>query len=161
MSTVRSDINGVRFDLQLIASWIEPGSKVLDLGCGTGVLAILAEKMGAGEILALDNDPLACRNALENMALNECRKIRVICGDLSSLEEHSFNTVLGNINLNILLKEMKNISNILVKNGIAILGGFYQEDLKTLNETVHDLGFSRVGEHLLNGWTVAVYRKGN
>ena len=137
------------------------GQRVLDLGCGTGVLAILTEKMGAGHIVALDNDPWAYRNSLENIELNSCRKIRVLQGVLGSLDEYAFDAILGNINLNVLVEEMKNLGARLKYKGIAILSGFYRDDLKKLNGAALEQGLSLTGTRSLNRWTVAVYRKGD
>jgi ribosomal protein L11 methyltransferase len=134
---------------------------VLDFGCGTGVLAILAEKMEASQIVALDNDPWAYRNSLENIELNSCRNIRVFQGELGSLEDYSFDAIFGNINLNVLLGEMKNLGARLECKGIAILSGFYRNDLKILNDAALEHGLSLAGTKSLNRWTVAVYRKGD
>ena len=137
------------------------GQEVLDFGCGTGVLAILTEKMGARNILALDNDPWAYSNALENIALNNCRNISITQGEIGILEEHSFDAILGNINLNVLLKEMHNLSARLRKEGIAILSGFYEKDLQTLNESAGKNKLSLLENQSMNNWSVAVYRKGD
>jgi ribosomal protein L11 methyltransferase len=134
---------------------------VLDFGCGTGILAILAEKMGARYVVALDNDPLSCENAVENIKQNACSSIRVLRGEIGSLDEYSFHAVFGNINLNVLLAEMHNLSMRLEHNGIAILSGFYQDNMEELNRAALDHELSNIGKKSLNHWTVAVYRKGD
>ncbi len=137
------------------------GRKVLDFGSGTAVLAILAEKMGATDVVALDNNPWAFRNSLENLELNGCRHIRTLQGELVSLDEYAFHAILGNINLNVLIAEMGNLSARLVSGGIAILSGFFRDDLETLNRTATQHGLTLTGESYLNRWTVAVYIKGD
>ncbi|MFC2098389.1 50S ribosomal protein L11 methyltransferase [Bacteroidota bacterium] len=146
-------------EFMLNSDW--SGQKLLDLGCGTGILAVLAEKMGARNIIAMDNDPLACRNARENLEMNKCRNIQVIPGELNSLEEFEFHSILGNINLNVLLKEMRNLSLRLMNNGIAVLSGFYKNDLKDLDVVARKNGLSLIMDQSLNRWTVAVFRKGD
>jgi ribosomal protein L11 methyltransferase len=135
--------------------------KLLDLGCGTGVLAILADHMGANEVFALDNDQGACQNALENIKLNNCRNIKVSCGELESLKDSGFSAILANINLNVLLREMENISSILLNDGIAIISGFYKKELHQISATAQSNSMELIGHRTLNRWTVAVYRKGD
>jgi len=137
------------------------GQKVLDFGCGTGVLAILADKMGAGSVIALDNDPLACSNASENIVLNNCGNTKVVQGELGSLDEYSFDAVFGNINRNILQREMKNLSVRLKNTGIAILSGFYENDLEKLSIAAGEYGLFPDSKLSLISWMVAVYRKGD
>ncbi len=134
------------------------GKKLLDLGCGTGILAILAAKMGA-EVLAMDNDPLACRNARENIDLNKCLNVRVVEGELDSIMDYDFHTILANINLNVLLQEMKSLSSRLLANGFVILSGFYKKDLQQINGAACENGLTLIGDKSLNRWTVAVYKK--
>ena len=135
------------------------GRKVLDFGCGTGVLAILAEKLGARDIVAMDNDQLACENSRENVELNACTRIRIIQSEPGMLEEDSFHAILGNVNLNVLTAEMENLSHRMLKEGIAILSGFYRSDLGTMNRSAAGCGLQAIDERSLNQWTVAVYRK--
>ncbi len=135
------------------------GQKVLDFGCGTGVLSIFAEKLGAPVIIALDHDTWAYRNSLENIELNACKNIRVVQGEIGSLNEGSFTTILGNINLNVLLEELKNLSSHLADHGMAILSGFYESDLEILNISALEYGLKLVRKRSMNEWTVADYRK--
>ncbi|MEJ2003970.1 MAG: 50S ribosomal protein L11 methyltransferase, partial [Cyclobacteriaceae bacterium] len=83
------------------------GKRVLDAGCGTAILAILAEKLGAGEVIAYDNNTWATENAPENVALNNCSVIKVLEGTIGNLKlEGKFDIILANINKNVLLEEM-------------------------------------------------------
>jgi ribosomal protein L11 methyltransferase len=155
--TAHHETTRLMMEVMLETEW--DGMKVLDMGCGTGVLAILAEKMGATEVLAIDNDKRACLNAEENAELNGCRNIRIRHGDPVSLGEFAFDAVLANINLNVLLGEMENLSTCLSLNGLALLSGFYRHDLEKLDAEAKKHGLFISSERTLNQWTVAVYRK--
>jgi ribosomal protein L11 methyltransferase len=133
--------------------------KVMDFGCGTGILAILARKMGAVRIIALDNDPRARENARENLELNNCFGIEIYPGEISTVTENSFDTIFANINLNVLLREMTEISRHLKTGGITVLSGFYRKDLDALNKSATGEGLSLITKETLNNWTVGVYRK--
>jgi ribosomal protein L11 methyltransferase len=156
--TAHHETTRLMIEAMLEQEWI--GRKVLDFGSGTAVLAILAEKMGAAAVVALDNDPRAFRNSFENLELNGCRHIRTHQGELVSLDEYSFHVILGNINLNVLIAEMENLSARLETGGIAILSGFFRDDLETLNRNAAEHGLTLTGEKCMNRWTVAVYIKG-
>ncbi len=111
----------------LISMSVE-GKSTLDVGCGTGILGILAEKLGANHILGIDNDSHAVRNAEENIHLNGCRKIKIVPGTIKKLPSSKFHLILANINRNVLLDEMPIYSKFLVREGILIVSGFYTED---------------------------------
>jgi ribosomal protein L11 methyltransferase len=147
--------------LQMMLSLDLHGKDVLDLGCGTGVLAILAEKMGAKTIYALDNDPWAYRNAVENMDLNACRRTRVLQGELSFITSRTFDVLLANINLNTLLGLMPQFPGRLRFKGILMLSGFFSEDLQRLDHAAGRNGLEFVVKQVMNNWTVALYRKAN
>ena len=150
-----------RLMLETILKGNWSGQKVLDFGCGTGVLAILTDTMGAGSVFALDIDPLACSNARENIALNNGGDVKVVQGEIGLLDEYSFDAVFGNINRNILLKEMQSIGMRLKNSGIAVLSGFYENDLEKLCMEASEHGLFLDSKLSLNSWMVAVYRKGD
>jgi ribosomal protein L11 methyltransferase len=103
--------------------------KILDMGCGTGVLAILAEMRGATNIEAIDIDAWCYENANENTERNLCKNIRVYEGEASLLKGKKYDVVIANINRNILLQDIKTYAGCLDTNGILLLSGFYVEDI--------------------------------
>lgn len=102
---------------------------VLDMGCGTGVLAILAEKREAKPIEAIDIDNWCYLNSIENVERNNCKLISVYEGDASLLKDKKYDIIIANINRNILLKDMKIYASCLNKNGMLFLSGFYNNDI--------------------------------
>ena len=107
---------------------------VLDMGCGTGVLAILSEMKGAQPIDAIDIDNWCYINSLENVERNNCKHISVFEGDAALLEGKKYDIILANINRNILLQDIKVYASCLNKNGILFLSGFYSKDIPILEE---------------------------
>jgi ribosomal protein L11 methyltransferase len=105
------------------------GKSVLDMGCGTGVLAILAEKVGAAQLDAIDIDNWCYLNSLENVERNNCRNISVFEGDVKLLDGKNYDTIIANINRNILLADISEYAKCLNKSGSLFLSGFYKEDI--------------------------------
>ena len=105
------------------------GKSVLDMGCGTGVLAILAEKVGATNLDAIDINNWCYLNSIENIERNDCHNISVYEGDVSLLDGKNYDSIIANINRNILLADIPKYSNCLNKNGTLFLSGFYKEDI--------------------------------
>ncbi|MGI4750587.1 MAG: 50S ribosomal protein L11 methyltransferase [Janthinobacterium lividum] len=109
------------------------GKKVLDMGCGTGILAILAAKKGATDIVAIDYDPVCCESATENIILNHVNNIQVLCGSKELIPHEEFDVILANINRNILLDQLETYSQTLKAGGLLFLSGFYEQpDLEIL-----------------------------
>lgn len=110
------------------------GKTVLDMGCGTGVLAIIAEKLGASNLDAIDIDAWSYENSLENVERNECHKISVYQGDVDLLEGKSYDVIIANINRNILLDQMESYAKCLNTNGVLFLSGFYKADISIIEK---------------------------
>ena len=118
------------------------GKRVLDMGSGTGVLAIVAAKLGAESVLAVEIDDMAEESVRENIALNGvAEKIESICGDASAIEGRAFDIVLANINRNILLADMEAYDKTLTAGGHLVLSGFLAEDVDILVEKAASLGY--------------------
>ncbi len=128
---------------------------VLDMGTGTGVLAILAEKRGASNILAVDNDPWCLENTQENLKLNDCYKITTEFNS-SVPKQRSCDMVLANINRNILLEQIEDYAQILSPGGVLLMSGFYVEDLVKIRNTCEGAGFRFILNFEKNKW-VATY----
>ena len=107
---------------------------VLDMGCGTGVLAILASMKGAKAITAIDIDEWAYNNTLENIEKNNCNNITVLQGDAGLLTNQQFDIIIANINRNILLEDIKHYSKVLKQEGTLLLSGLYIQDLPLIKD---------------------------
>ena len=114
--------------------------KVLDMGCGTGVLAILAKMKNAKYIEAIDIDEWAYNNTIENIRNNNCKEIVVKQGGAELLKDNKFDVILANINRNILLKDMSKYAKSLSTNGDLLLSGFFNVDRNLLLEEAAKLG---------------------
>jgi ribosomal protein L11 methyltransferase len=132
---------------------------LLDMGCGTGVLAILAAMKGADPIMAIDIDEWAFENTLENIRLNGYPDIEVSQGGAELLGGRHFDIVLANINRNILLNDMKHYALCLSAGGQLIMSGFYKTDMPAIEAEAIENGLSFVSFREKNNWVAVVYRK--
>ncbi|MEN9323560.1 MAG: hypothetical protein RL699_1340 [Bacteroidota bacterium] len=128
------------------------GKKTLDMGCGTAILAILAEMKGAQPIDAIDIDNWCYLNSIENAARNNCKHITVYEGDASLLVDQRYELIIANINRNILLADMHAYANCLVSGGILLLSGFYAEDIPFLEASCTENGMQFVSQLQRNNW---------
>lgn len=133
------------------------GKKVLDMGCGTSILAIFAEMKGAKPIDAIDIDPWCYENSLENIAQNSCKHIVVYQGDTSLLKRKKYDLIIANISRNILLADMKIYTDCLESQGILLLSGFYKEDIPIINKEVVKYGLSLENSLERNNWVALKY----
>lgn len=127
--------------------------RVLDMGSGTAVLAILARMKGAAYVEAIDNDEWAYRNAQENVERNGCGDIVCLLGDSSLLTaDKHFDIIIANINRNILLRDMAAYAAVLADGGTLLLSGFYQNDVASLVEKASTLGLTLADQRSRDGW---------
>lgn len=136
------------------------GKEVLDMGCGTSILAILARMRGARHCVAIDNDEWCVKNSLENIALNGMDGIDVFLGDASSLADKGpFDLVIANINRNILLRDLPSYVERMNKGAEIYMSGFYAEDVPVIHEKALACGLQAVDERSLDHWACVKYRK--
>lgn len=131
--------------------------KVLDVGCGTGILAILSEKKGAKHIEAIDVEHCCYENTLENIELNNCKKIIPQHGDVLSLKKNKFDLIIANINKNILLNEISNYVNFLNIGGVLLISGFYEKDFNDINDYCLKKGLKFSDKKIKNKWIAAKF----
>ncbi|WP_299246869.1 50S ribosomal protein L11 methyltransferase [uncultured Aquimarina sp.] len=134
------------------------GKKVLDMGCGTGVLAILAEMKGAKPIDAIDIDNWCYLNTIENVERNNCKYITAYEGDSSLLVGKQYDVVIANINRNILLKDISIYAGTLTSGGSLFLSGFYKEDLEMITKECAANNLELQESFDRNNWIAANYR---
>ncbi len=135
------------------------GKSVLDVGSGTGVLAILAGMKGAGPVTAIDIDPWAFENCRENTVRNEQKKIEVLQGEVGAVQERHFDVVLANINKNVLLADLTTYARVLNEAGTLLLSGFYRSDLPDLQKAALERGLPLMDFRERDDWTAARFRK--
>ncbi len=132
---------------------------VLDCGSGTGILAILAEKLGAQHCIALDNDEWCYQNCIENIELNNSEKIEPQIGDLEKVKELSFDIILANIHRNFLGEHMQILSSILLSDGNIIVSGFYSEDVKIVLDKALEHHLIATYHTTQHNWDCIVFQK--
>ena len=137
------------------------GKRVLDCGCGTGILGIAASKLGASEVVGYDIDEWSSENAIHNAELNGVDNMKVMLGDASVLKsvEGKFDVVLANINRNILLADMPAFVSVMADESLLILSGFYASDVDLLIEKASNLGLSKIDSKSDSEWTCLVLKK--
>lgn len=133
------------------------GKKTLDMGCGTAILAILAEMKGAQPIDAIDIDNWCYLNSIENAERNDCHHISVYEGDAALLSGRNYDVIIANINRNILLDDMQQYVDCLNPGGTLFLSGFYEEDIPVIDASCTEKGLTYVKKHQKNNWVALKY----
>ncbi len=133
------------------------GLKTLDMGCGTAILAILAEMKGAEPIDAIDIDNWCYLNSIENAERNNCKHISVYEGDAALLAGKKYNLIIANINRNILLNDMQAYVDALNPKGIILFSGFYEEDIPFIDASCVEKGLTYVKKLQRNNWVSLKY----
>lgn len=131
--------------------------KTLDMGCGTAILAILAEMKGAKPIDAIDIDNWCYLNSIENAQRNNCKHISVYEGDASLLTDQKYDLIIANINRNILLNDMQQYVHCLNPSGVLLLSGFYEEDIPFIDASCKENGLTFEKKLQRNNWISLKY----
>jgi len=124
---------------------------VFDFGTGTGLLAIVAEKFGAGNIIAIDNDEWSISNANENIERNNCKNIQLLLCE-SPLLSNRFDVILANINKNVILQYLEVLSNLLIENGQLLVSGLLKEDEADLLKAISYFNLKHINTFLRDKW---------
>ena len=136
------------------------GKVVMDMGCGTAVLAILAAKMKAARVYGIDIDAVAAISAYDNARLNRVGKVvETWCGDASLLQRNSYDVLLANINRNILLQDMQTYAGCLRRDGLLFVSGFYVEDMPMLIGAATAAGLEYVSHDSIDNWCCIKFHK--
>jgi len=135
------------------------GKSVLDMGCGTGVLAILAEMKGAKSLDAIDYDNWCYLNSVENVERNNCKHISVEEGDANLLPGRHYDIVIANINRNILLNDMRVYINTLNDYGLLFLSGFYNDDIPVIKAECQKHNLKLIETLERNNWVALKFQK--
>ena len=135
------------------------GKTILDMGCGTGILSILASMKGAKKITAIDIDKWSYEGTCENAALNKITNIEAKLGDASLLGNEKYDLIFANIHKNVLLNDMNAYFSVLNSGGILIMSGFYTEDISDIVAKAEELGLENAGFVEKNNWVAHSFLK--
>ncbi|MGC8594909.1 MAG: 50S ribosomal protein L11 methyltransferase [Candidatus Kryptoniota bacterium] len=149
-----------RMMIQMIEKYIKKGSTVLDVGTGTGVLAIVAARLGAKKVVGLDTDEWSIENARENVLKNGVADVvNIVRGEISFISSSVFDMVLANLNRNTLLNIAAGINEALAKNGLLIISGVLTLDEGSVVSCYEETGLRFIESHHEGDWSVVVLQK--
>lgn len=134
---------------------------LLDMGCGTGILSMLASMCGAKRVLAIDIDQWSFDSTVENCKLNNCTNVEAKKGDVSLLSSEKFDVIFANIHKNVLKEDMPKYSSILKNNGLLFMSGFYENDYTDISQEAEKLNLKTNGNKTQNRWMAACFLKQN
>lgn len=134
------------------------GLEVVDYGSGTGVLAILAERLGAEHIVAIDNEEWAVENCRENIERNHAEKIEVIFADTMGIVTQTFDVMLANINRNVIMKNLESWGTFLKPGGVLLVSGILVTDTKDVADLAVSLGYELIRQLTRDGWVSICFR---
>jgi ribosomal protein L11 methyltransferase len=148
--------------LSLLLDVVHHGKRVLDIGSGTGILAIMAHKLGAAQIEAFDIDDWCVENGNENFDLNGIHDLKMGLGSVREINpQGTFDVVLANINKNVLLDEMEAYATLVKQGGKILLSGFYEQDVNDIQSSAEKVGFKKLTLKTKDRWAALVLLKSN
>ncbi|MFA4868322.1 MAG: 50S ribosomal protein L11 methyltransferase [Pedobacter sp.] len=146
--------------MQYILETEVKGKEILDMGCGTAILAILAAKKGASSLVAIDNDEVCYESSVENAALNGVTNMEAFCGGKEAIPSKEFDIILANINRNILIDQIPVYATVLKSGGQIFFSGFYESpDLDMIKATCLPFGIKYVNHKKIGEWVAASFIK--
>ncbi|PID61394.1 MAG: 50S ribosomal protein L11 methyltransferase [Ignavibacteriae bacterium] len=145
--------------LILLEKYFQAGTKILDVGSGTGVLAIASSKLGAKNVIAVDNDEWCSLNGKENIELNNIENINVVLGTIENINDNNFDIILANINKNVLIDIKDELFQKVKNNGLLILSGILQSDEDEIKRQFIRLGLTALETYQINEWIGIVFIK--
>lgn len=145
--------------IRLLAETEIAGKSVMDMGCGTGILAIFAAMKGASSVEAVDNDPWSYENTLENIERNGHPEIKAALGDASYLGNTKYDIFIANINRNILLRDMESYIKCINDKGLLLMSGFYTEDIPAIRTEAEKWGMNFINFIEKNNWVAIKFLK--
>lgn len=146
--------------MQYILETDVAGKSILDMGCGTAILAILASKKGAESLVAIDNDEVCYQSSLENSALNQISNLTAKCGGKEVIPQQTFDIILANINRNILLDQIEVYAKVLADGGSIFFSGFYESpDLEMITQECEKFQIRYVDHKKIGEWVAAHFKK--
>ncbi len=149
-----------RLCVRLLERWLKPGSRVLDVGTGTGILAIAAVKLGAASAVGIDNDEWSVGNARENVNANGlAHSVRISETSFHNFGGEHFDCVLANLSLDTISEGLTSLVGLTIEHGFLILSGFFSSDATTVEKRIAALGLATADRLDENGWMAAVVRR--
>ncbi len=133
--------------------------KVFDFGCGTGILAILAERLGAKEIFAIDIEPASHENTIVNCERNHTPLVKVACGTLADVPLERYDIILANINRNIILQSLPDLEKRIATNGLLVISGILNVDEEIITNEAKKFDFRRIKTEQRNNWSAIVFER--
>ncbi|RMF59592.1 MAG: 50S ribosomal protein L11 methyltransferase [Calditrichaeota bacterium] len=146
-----------RLMIQAMQQMTLKDASVLDLGCGSGILSLLAKKLGAREVVGVDIDPDAIANALHNQELNQVSGIEFLVGDISTVQNRTFSVILANIHLEVLMDLALNFSSMLMQEGKLLVSGILKEDVNLLSYLYKHAGLVMEERLFLKEWAALLF----
>lgn len=135
------------------------GKSLLDMGCGTAILAILSKKKGSGRTVGIDIDEWAYENAKENIVMNGTPDIEIRLGGADALKEETFDIIMANINRNILLQDIQHYAKRLHPGSLLFMSGFYESDIPVIEAETQKYGLRKISYEKQNDWVGVKFEK--